>query len=380
MPKKRGAETLFFVLFLDYWQGLLWLAPFPPVSDGKAKSLRTLLPKSTRHSKGGLEPKSSSPSPGAGSNTEFSSSSKTLDEGLAKIFDEILQQVFSKVPLDKMRTAGKSITKREVKESKGLLWLAPFPPVSDGKAKSLRTLLPKSTRHSKGGLEPKSSSPSPGAGYPPVKSLKNTELISSSNNREQHLAKLFDDILHQVFYKVPHETSFAEARTAGNSITKREMKESFIKAASVAGYSTEPRFLLGSMDRISINGRRDKEPSLVNGNINERLTTGDEEGFQEAVRTDTQDKNVPCTQLLHFLQRNIILAAASVAGILVVTTLLLLALTTCIRRKRPLHPPANTTYNVFIMSGKSWWQKYQEKNLRKHSDKQKQLLKSKSHI
>uniref|UniRef100_A0A8C0NZ95 Uncharacterized protein n=2 Tax=Canis lupus familiaris TaxID=9615 RepID=A0A8C0NZ95_CANLF len=87
--------------------------------------------------------------------------------------------------------------------------------------------------------------------YPPVKSLKNTELISSSNNREQHLAKLF--------------------------------------AASVAGYSTEPRFLLGSMDRISINlysGRRDKEPSLVNGNINERLTTGDEEGFQEAVRTD----------------------------------------------------------------------------------------------
>ncbi|XP_048971819.1 uncharacterized protein C2orf92 homolog isoform X2 [Canis lupus baileyi] len=346
MPKKRGAETLFFVLFLDYWQGLLWLAPFPPVSDGKAKSLRTLLPKSTRHSKGGLEPKSSSPSPGAGSNTEFSSSSKTLDEGLAKIFDEILQQVFSKVPLDKMRTAGKSITKREVKESKGLLWLAPFPPVSDGKAKSLRTLLPKSTRHSKGGLEPKSSSPSPGAGYPPVKSLKNTELISSSNNREQHLAKLFG----------------------------------FIKAASVAGYSTEPRFLLGSMDRISINGRRDKEPSLVNGNINERLTTGDEEGFQEAVRTDTQDKNVPCTQLLHFLQRNIILAAASVAGILVVTTLLLLALTTCIRRKRPLHPPANTTYNVFIMSGKSWWQKYQEKNLRKHSDKQKQLLKSKSHI
>nr|XP_055185414.1 uncharacterized protein C2orf92 homolog [Nyctereutes procyonoides] len=126
--------------------------------------------------------------------------------------------------------------------------------------------------------------------------------------------------------------------------------------------------------------RRDKEPSLFNGNINERLTTGDEEGFQEAVRTDTQDKNVPCTQLLHFLQRNIILAAASVAGILVVTTLFLLALTTCIRRKRPLHPPANTTYNVFIMSGKSWWQKYQEKNLRKHSDKQKQLLKSKSLI
>ena len=28
----------------------------------------------------------------------------------------------------------------------------------------------------------------------------------------------------------------------------------FIKGASVAGYSTEPRFLLGSMDRVSTNG------------------------------------------------------------------------------------------------------------------------------
>ena len=35
-------------------------------------------------------------------------------------------------------------------------------------------------------------------GYPPVKSLKNTELISSSNNREQHLAKLFGKYLPHV--------------------------------------------------------------------------------------------------------------------------------------------------------------------------------------
>lgn len=51
---------------------------------------------------------------------------------------------------------------------------------------------------------------------------------------------------------------------------------------------------------------------------------------------DVQNKNVPCAQLLQFLQRNIVIAAASVAGVLVVTVLLLLALTTCIRRKQLL--------------------------------------------
>ncbi|XP_045627626.1 uncharacterized protein C2orf92 homolog [Ursus americanus] len=256
MAKKRGAETLFFVLFLDCWQG---------------------------------------------SNTEFSSSSKNLDEGLAKIFDEILLQVFSKVPLDETRTAGKSITKREVKES-----------------------------------------------YPQKKNLKDTEFVSSSNKREEHLSKLFD----------------------------------FIKGASVAGYSTAPGFLLGSVDRISTDGhnseKRDKESSLSSGHINEPFSAVDKATLEEAVRTDVQNKNVPCAQLLQFLQRNIIIAAASVAGVLVVTVLLLLALTTCIRRKQLSHPPANMTYNIFILSGKTWWQKFQEKNPRKHSDKQKQLLKSKS--
>lgn len=51
---------------------------------------------------------------------------------------------------------------------------------------------------------------------------------------------------------------------------------------------------------------------------------------------DTQSGPVPCTQLLTFLQRNIVIAAASVAGILVATGLLLLMLTIHSRRKRPL--------------------------------------------
>ncbi|XP_025724743.2 uncharacterized protein C2orf92 homolog [Callorhinus ursinus] len=221
-------------------------------------------------------------------------------------------------------------------------------------------------------------------GYPQKKSLKNIEFVSSSNKRGEHLSKLFNEILQQVFYKVPYGTPFDEARTSSKSITKRDMNsEIFIKGTSVPGYSTAPRFLLGSMDRISINGhnseKRDKESSLSNRDVNEPFSAIDKETL-EAVRTGVQNKNVPCAQLLQFLQRNIIIAAASVAGVLVVTVLLLLALTTCIRRKQLSHSPANMTYNIFILNGKTWWQKFQEKNPRKHSDKQKRLLKSKSRV
>ncbi|TKC44197.1 hypothetical protein EI555_018796 [Monodon monoceros] len=82
---------------------------------------------------------------------------------------------------------------------------------------------------------------------------------------------------------------------------------------------------------------------------------------------------MPCAQLLHFLQRDISIAAVSVAGILTATVSLLLALVTYIRKKQPLSPPANMTYNIFIMNGKTWWQKSQEKKTRKHGGKQEQL-------
>lgn len=51
---------------------------------------------------------------------------------------------------------------------------------------------------------------------------------------------------------------------------------------------------------------------------------------------DVQKRDWLCAQLLHFLQRNIIMSAVSVAGILVATVLFLLVLTTCIRKKKLL--------------------------------------------
>ncbi|XP_029794363.1 uncharacterized protein C2orf92 homolog [Suricata suricatta] len=211
----------------------------------------------------------------------------------------------------------------------------------------------------------------------------NTEFSSSSKNLDEDLAKIFDEILQQVFSKVPYETPFDKTRTASKSITKRETREDFIKEDSVAGYSTKPGFLLGSVDRMSTHGhiseKRNKKSSLFNSDINEQPANEDKETLQEAVKTDTQNKDVPCAQLLGFLQRNITTTAASVAGILLVTLFLLLVLTACIRRKRPLYPPATITYNIFMLNGKTWWQKYQEKNPRKQEGKEKQL-KSKSCI
>ncbi|XP_055395355.1 uncharacterized protein C2orf92 homolog [Bubalus kerabau] len=136
----------------------------------------------------------------AGSNAESSSNSKILDKGLAKLFDEILLQVFSKVPLEETRrTADRSITKRDMQEN-----------------------------------------------YPSRKSSRETNFALSSNKRDEHLAKLFDEILLQVFSKVPLEETRA---AAGRSITKRDTKE----RATVDGNSHEPEFFFDSTGRMSNN-------------------------------------------------------------------------------------------------------------------------------
>ncbi|XP_006166640.1 uncharacterized protein C2orf92 homolog [Tupaia chinensis] len=278
MAKMSSAGTLFFVLWLDSWPG---------------------------------------------SNNELASSSKNLDEGLTKIFDDILLQALPKVPndppFDGTRTEGKAITKRDVEES-----------------------------------------------YSQQGSLNNSEFASSSNTGEEHLAKLFDDILLQALPKVPNDPPFDGTRTEGKAITKRDVEE----RASVAWNSPEPEYFLGSMDNISNNDRISeeevaKESALFNRDVSEQVTSEDKAGSPAAHRG-----SMPCTQLLHFLHRNIIIAAVSVAGILAATTLLLLALTTYVRRRQPLLPPANMTYNIFIMNGKTWWQKSQGKNSRKHAGKQ----------
>ncbi|XP_021780764.2 uncharacterized protein C2orf92 homolog isoform X2 [Papio anubis] len=227
---------------------------------------------------------------------EFSSSSKNPDEGLAKIFDEILLQVFSKAPydpsFDETRIAVRSITKRNTQKS-----------------------------------------------YSQPKSLNDAVFASGSKEREEHLAKIFDEILLQVFPKVPYDPSFSET-TAVRSITKTDMR----KATSVAWNSPGPEYFLGSVDKIP-----DK---------------------------DAHFRTMPCRQLLHFLQRNTIIAAISGVVILTATVLLLLGLASYIRKKRPSSPPANTTYNIFIMNGKTWWQNSEEKNFTKYTKKEKQLKSS----
>ncbi|KAF6270395.1 hypothetical protein mRhiFer1_001863 [Rhinolophus ferrumequinum] len=195
----------------------------------------------------------------------------------------------------------------------------------------------------------------------------NADRSPSSKNLEEGMAKIFDEILLQVFSSITFDES---RRTAGKSMTKRATEET----ASVAGNSPEPASFLSHVDRISNNGhiseeRKRKAPSLFNRAVSEPLTTVD----QGRVKPDTQSKAVPCTQLPSFLQRDIVIAAISVAGILAATGLLLLMLTIHSRRKRPLYSPANITYNIFIMNGKTWWQKSQEKDSKKFAGKQKQL-------
>ncbi|XP_042551294.1 uncharacterized protein C2orf92 homolog [Dipodomys spectabilis] len=158
-------------------------------------------------------------------------------------------------------------------------------------------------------------------GHFQTNSLNNSDFASSAVKREEHLAKIFDEILLQVFPKDPHHMVHNEARTTGRLITKTDMNE---------------------------------------GDINEK-----KDALAEHQNYNIQYRSQPCGQLMRFLQRNIITAAIAVACILAIIVLLLLMLSAYLRRKRPLCPPANMTYNIFIMNGKSWWQKSQDKTLRK---------------
>ncbi|PNJ08589.1 LINC01125 isoform 38, partial [Pongo abelii] len=119
-----------------------------------------------------------------------------------------------------------------------------------------------------------------------------------------------------------------------------------------------------------------KESSLFDRVLREQLTTVDKETLQGAAKPDAHFRTMPCGQLLHFLQRNTIIAAVSGVAILMATVLLLLGLASYIRKKQPSSPPANTTYNIFIMNGKTWWQNSEEKNFTKCAKKQKQLKSS----
>uniref|UniRef100_A0ABI0NZK2 Uncharacterized protein n=1 Tax=Bos taurus TaxID=9913 RepID=A0ABI0NZK2_BOVIN len=211
-------------------------------------------------------------------------------------------------------------------------------------------------------------------GYPSQKSSRETDFALSSNKRDEHLAKLFDEILLQVFSKVPLEETRA---AAGRSITKRDTKE---KNNPADDQNHNPphvenisQTLRRSSDHIA-EEQRDQESSLFNRDVSDTQSTTINKGtLQEAVSPDIPSRGMPCSQLLQFLQKNIIIAAVSVVGIVTATGLLLLALVMYIRKKQSLRSPADITYNIFIMNGKTWWQKSQDKKTKKHAGKQKRL-------
>nr|XP_048286282.1 uncharacterized protein C2orf92 homolog isoform X2 [Myodes glareolus] len=175
-------------------------------------------------------------------------------------------------------------------------------------------------------------------------SFNHSEFASSS-----HLAQLFDEILLQVLSNDPMYLSKEDARAADELVTWRDVNENLIAE------------------------KVDKESSLFNRDVSHQLSTVDKEIPQVLVTQDVYTEGLPCRELLSFLEKNIITVAAAIAAILLVTAFVVLALVTYKRQKQPRYPPANTTYNIFIMNGKAWWQNPEERYLRKFTGKQKHL-------
>ncbi|XP_051008617.1 uncharacterized protein C2orf92 homolog [Acomys russatus] len=163
---------------------------------------------------------------------------------------------------------------------------------------------------------------------------------SGSEHPDEDLAKLFDDILLQVFPGNLDDVS-KDARTAGRLITWGDANET----------------------HLHHNSFNDSQFASSSHKQEEHL----------AKIFDAYAESLPCRQLLSFLQKNIVIAASAMAAILLVTLLVVLVVVTYIRRKRSRNPPASMTYNIFIMNGKAWWQKSQEKHLRKFTGKQRPM-------
>ncbi|XP_047378889.1 uncharacterized protein C2orf92 homolog isoform X1 [Sciurus carolinensis] len=322
--------------------------------------------------------------PAAGLNNTFSSSSKNLDKDFASIFDEILLQVLSKDPhYASLVEGGTAVTGSHLNKNdlqRNSLKTPEFSSSTNKRDDHLAKLfdeillqvLSKDPHYAslvEGGTAVTGSHLNKNDLQ--RNSLKTPEFSSSTNKRDDHLAKLFDEILLQVLSKDPHYASLVEGGTA---VTGSHLNE---RARDVWN-SPKPEYFPGTVYQTSdtdhIAGeRRDKQSFLFNRDVTEKMKTVDKETPQGTVSQDMRSKNLPCGSLLHFLQRNIVVATLAAAAILAVTVLLLLMLATYMRRKQPLYPPANMTYNIFIMNGKTWWQKSQDTNLRKIAEKQKPL-------
>ncbi|XP_035308366.1 uncharacterized protein C2orf92 homolog isoform X2 [Cricetulus griseus] len=295
-----------------------------------------------------------------GVENSFSSSSKHLDEDLTKLFDEILLQVFPRNLDDVSKdtsTAGRLITWSDVNET-----------------------------------------------HPSPYSFNNSEFASRSPKQEEHLAKIFDEILRQVFSNDPKYLTKEGPRTAEEPARQKDLNESKYMPMGTSLPSGVAALLLcmgfsiwgmlrlsnllqakhpagGSAGPISyhIAEKTDKEPSLFNRDLSDQLTTAGKKIFGKEISRrlvairDAHNEGLPCRQMLSFLQKNIVIATIAVASVLLVTVFVVFVLVTYLRRKQPRCPPANTTYNIFIMNGKGWWHKPEERLLRKFAGKQKHL-------
>ncbi|XP_021527450.2 uncharacterized protein C2orf92 homolog isoform X1 [Aotus nancymaae] len=253
---------------------------------------------------------------------------------LCLIQDEIVLQVFSQVlydpSFDETRTADRTITKEDTQES-----------------------------------------------YSQQKSLKDAAFASDSNEQEEHLAKILDEILLQVKSMVPYDPSFEET-TAVRSITMRDMRKGNAVAWSCMVLSPQKQHLLGSVNHVPFvdylsEEKRFKESSLFDKDVREQLTTADGETLQGAAKPDAHFRTMPCGQLLRVLQRSTIITTVSAVTVLATAVLLLLRLASFIRSKQSLCPLANTAYHVFITNGKKWWQNSEENNFIKYAEKQTHL-------
>ncbi|XP_021055100.1 uncharacterized protein C2orf92 homolog [Mus pahari] len=233
-----------------------------------------------------------------GVENNFSSSSTHLKEDMDRLFDEIVLQVYPS-NLDGAQTAGRLITGRDLNET-----------------------------------------------YLYHSGVSDSEFESSSHKEDEYLAKIFDEILWQVFSKDSEYLSKDDARTTAEPLVWEDLNETHIA--------------------------ENKEPSLFNRDVSPQLTVEDSETLQKSTRGASRE-SLPCGQLLSFLQRNIISATIAMAAVLLVTVLVVFTLVMYKRRKQPKFPPANMTYNIFIMNGKSLWQNSQDKLLKKFMGKQKPL-------
>nr|XP_034809602.1 uncharacterized protein C2orf92 homolog isoform X2 [Pan paniscus] len=247
---------------------------------------------------------------------------------------------------------------------------------SSGKKWSRRCQESGSPYVSQAGLELLTSSDPPtsasqSAGIKDVSHGTWPEFSSNSKNADEGLAKIFGS---------SQQKSLNNAAFASGS-NEREEHLAKIFGTSVAWNSPKPEYFLGSVDKIPDKDhlseeKNFKESCLFHRDLREQLTTVDKETLQGAAKPDAHFRTMPCGQLLHFLQKNTIIATVSGVAILMAIVLLLLGLASYIRKKQPSSPLANTTYNIFMMDGKTWWHNSEEKNFTKHAKKQKQLKSS----